>query len=142
MVFISHSWSSVIFNAFYIGPCSGKKDGNYTIWDVFSYEVCTDGTASYKNCPSEEIFDPMTNKCQPAKDFSVQTFCEARRDGNWRNPWDCHAYIACSGTIPYNMKCPHDLVFDPYKNECEKDAVFACKQVKPSNGRCIFCLFF
>ena len=66
----------------------------------------------------------------------VDVFCDARPDGNYRNPWNCHHFISCvAGKYVYDRLChPLSLVYDPNNDQCEYKEKFACVQLKTSPG--------
>ena len=41
-----------------------------------------------------------------------------RPNGAFPCEGDCHAYWVCSNSVPYLMKCPNDLNFDPESKVC------------------------
>ncbi|OXA41936.1 Sushi, nidogen and EGF-like domain-containing protein 1 [Folsomia candida] len=47
------------------------------------------------------------------------------------DPYDCHSYYECANNIPYSMKCPSDLVFNPTKgvNACDFPSRYECEPI-------------
>ena len=110
--------------------CTNKPDGNYTLPDVFKYLECKDGREIIHKCPSDQIYEPGEDKCISVTDADKSSFCDYRIDGQYRNPWNCHHFISCSGQVVYDMKChPLSLVYDPGNNLCEWPVNMPCKQL-------------
>jgi len=116
-------------------PCDGKIDGNYPIPDVFEFLKCKNGKASYGSCKTGTFFVPNAGKCKKQSVSTLEDFCFGRGNSNWRNPWNCHSYIACSSYSVYVMPCPEKdtLVYNPYKDACVDEKEFACSVVNDVN---------
>ena len=115
-------------------PCTHMSDGNYPIRDVFKYLICKAHKATYGSCKTDEIFAASSRECVKASLITQDHFCADRTNGNWRNPWDCHRYLACNQEFTYNMPCQDPtFVYNPETDQCVRQGEYACKQV---SGRC------
>ena len=58
-------------------------------------------------------------------------FCEGRKDGNWRNPWNCHDYITCHAGYSFDRPCSikTTLNYNPYVNLCEYPYDYKCENI-------------
>ena len=65
--------------------------------------------------------------------FSVPpaAFCKGRKDGNWRNPWNCHRYITCFAGYSFDRPCSTKttLNYNPYDNLCEYPYDYKCENI-------------
>ena len=58
-------------------------------------------------------------------------FCKGRKDGNWRNPWNCHDYITCHAGYFFDRPCSikTTLNYNPYDNLCEYPYDYKCENI-------------
>ncbi|XP_057294399.1 uncharacterized protein LOC130622959 isoform X2 [Hydractinia symbiolongicarpus] len=118
-------------------PCMALVDGKYSISDVFAYMECKDHVASIKTCKEGQIFDPKRKECIDSSKVTIDTICENRNNGNYRNPWNCHQFIMCVHGKQHTFNCSvNTLVFDPYSNRCEYPSKMQCKEIKTPSNPC------
>ena len=102
--------------------------------------VCKAGKGTYSNCPKDTFFDAEKNKCISGHDFLVSEFCIGRANGNYRNPWNCHRYLACNTEHTWNMPCQDPtFVYNSYlgpHGQCVTAGKYPCVTIS-SEGICI-----
>ena len=61
----------------------------------------------------------------------LEAFCKGRKDGNWRNPWNCHDYITCHAGYSFDRPCSikTTMNYNPYENLCEYPYDYKCENI-------------
>lgn len=115
-------------------PCQYLDDGNYPIRDVFSYIQCKNHKKMIMACKEKNtIFEPGQKKCVDVSTQNDENFCQNRTNDDYVYPWNCHMFVKCWNAVIHKFNCQlHELIFNPYTDQCNYKNIYACKQVDPS----------
>ncbi|XP_078349279.1 uncharacterized protein LOC144634249 [Oculina patagonica] len=116
--------------------CQGKPNGNYKDPNnCHGYIACSNGNTHYKDCAPatpQLVYNEQTDQCVYPSElacWSDSVDCQDKPNGNYKDPDNCHGYIACSNGNTYYMDCAETtpaLVYDEKTGWCVDPRVLAC----------------
>ena len=113
-----------------------KENGKFAEIDVYKYVLCINGVGTIHKCPNNHVFVEYLQQCVNQSRISASAFCtQQTRVPYFRNPWDCHKFIACVGNVPRVLSCAPplegtELVFDTNTTQCDYNTTILCDEYR------------
>lgn len=115
--------------------------------DCNSFLSCSNKMVYVISCPPSLIFNEESQACDffspRCPNTRLKTSLNDLKGGQFvcpsnglfADPVNCNAYYNCANNIPYSMKCPSTLVFNPENKVCDYSTSRACIELNLNLNR-------